>query len=72
MINAEKKTVELWELHGLIPAAKSIKKICDLFELPLEYFGEYYFLYFKHPKELFIGKRWNTYRVEKNNFTECL
>ena len=54
MINAEKKTVELWELHGLVPTAKSIKKICDLFELPLEYFGEYYALYFKHPEELFI------------------
>jgi transcriptional regulator with XRE-family HTH domain len=54
MINAEKKTVELWELHGLVPAAKSIKKICDLFELPLEYFGKYYAIYFKKPEELFM------------------
>jgi len=48
------KTVELWELHDLVPAAKSVKKICDLFELPLEYFGKYYAIYFKKPEELFI------------------
>lgn len=38
MINAEKNTVVLWELHDLVPTAKSVKKICDLFKLPLEYF----------------------------------
>lgn len=54
MINAEKKTVELWELHRLVPAAKSLKKICDLFDIPLEYFGEYYATYFKCPKILFL------------------
>ena len=68
MINAEKKTVELWELHELVPAAKSIKKICDLFELPLEYFGEYYFLYFKHPKELFI--EWKN--INGYSYSDCV
>ena len=55
IINAEKKTVELWELHGLVPTAKSIKKICDLFELPLEYFCEYYAMYFNTPEKFFCN-----------------
>lgn len=68
MINAEKKTVELWELHGLVPTAKSINKICDLFELPLEYFGEYYALYFTNPEKLFFKwKEDNCY-----SFYECV
>ncbi|HEX9027053.1 MAG TPA: hypothetical protein VF839_11405 [Clostridium sp.] len=68
MINAEKKTVELWELHELVPAAKSIKKICDLFEIPLEYFGEYYSLYFNNPEKLFLKwKEENCY-----SFYECV
>lgn len=54
MINAEKKTVELWELYVLITAAKSVKKVCYLFELPLEYFGEYYAIYFRNPEESFV------------------
>ncbi|HEX9026689.1 MAG TPA: XRE family transcriptional regulator [Clostridium sp.] len=54
MINKEKKTMELWELYVLVPAAKSVKKICDLFELPLEYFGEYYTMYFRNPEESFV------------------
>lgn len=68
IINAEKKTVELWELHGLIPAAKSIKKVCDLFELPLEYFDEYYSIYFKNPEELFVEwKNMNGY-----SYSDCV
>ncbi|OOM13481.1 hypothetical protein CLOSAC_15670 [Clostridium saccharobutylicum] len=63
MINAEKKTVELWELHDLVPAAKSIKKICDLFKIPLEYFGDYYSMYFKKPEKLFV--EWKT----RNNYS---
>lgn len=54
MINAEKKTIELWAPHRLVPATKSVNKICDLFDIPLEYFGEYYATYFKCPKILFL------------------
>ena len=68
MINAEKKTVELWELHGLVPSSKSIKKICDFFELPLEYFGEYFAIYFRNPEELFVEwKNRNGY-----SYSECV
>lgn len=54
MINTKKKTVDLQELHSLVPAAKSIKKISNLFEIPLEYFVEYYSVYFKNPEKLFL------------------
>ncbi|WP_238899607.1 hypothetical protein [Clostridium sp. YIM B02500] len=45
MINVEKKTVELWELHGLAPAAKS-----SLLTFVRGDYGLSYDMYFKMKK----------------------
>lgn len=66
MINTEEKSLELWESHKIIPVPKSIKKIYDLFNLPLDYFGEYYSLYYNHPEKLFLEwKSRNGYSYKK-------
>ncbi|MGG7153330.1 helix-turn-helix domain-containing protein [Clostridium neonatale] len=66
MISTEEKSLELWESHKIIPAPKSIKKICTLFNLPLDYFGEYYSLYYNHPEKLFLKwKNRNDYGYKK-------
>lgn len=67
MINSE-KTIEPLELHRFVPAAKSINKSCDLFELPLEYFDKYYSLYFKHPEESFI--EWKN--INGYSYSDCI
>ena len=68
MINAEKKTIELWELHGLASTAKSINKICYLFELPFKYFGEYYSMYFNTPEKLFL--QWK--EINNYSYADCI
>lgn len=66
MINTEEKSLELWEANKIIPAPKSIQKICNLFNLSLEYFGEYYSLYYNHPEKLFLEwKHRNGYSYKK-------
>lgn len=66
MISTEEKSLEFWESNKIIPAPKSIKKICDLFNLPLDYFGEYYSLYYTHPEKLFLEwKSRNGYSYKK-------
>ena len=66
MISTEEKSLELWESHKIIPAPKSIKKICNLFNLPLDYFSEYYSLDYNHPEKLFLEwKNRNGYSYKK-------
>ena len=66
MISAEEKSLELWESNKIIPSPKSIQKICDLFSLPLNYFGTYYSLYYNHPEKLFLKwKSRNDYSYKK-------
>ena len=60
MISTEEKSLEFWESNKIIPAPKSIKKICNLFNLPLDYFSEYY------PEKLFLKwKSRNDYSYKK-------
>lgn len=54
MISTEEKSLELWESNKIISAPKSIQKICNLFNLSLDYFSEYYSLYYNHPEKLFF------------------
>jgi len=66
MISTEEKSLEFWESNKIIPAPKSIKKICDLLNLTLDYFSEYYSLYYNHPEKLFLKwKSRNGYSYKK-------
>lgn len=42
-------TLEGWELHNVMPKANSIKKLCNFFNMPLDYFHIYYNIYFDNP-----------------------
>lgn len=68
MISLEEKSLELWESHKIIPAPKSIKKVCDLFNLPLDYFSEYYSLYYNHPEKLFL--KWKS--INGYSYKKCI
>ena len=66
MISTEEKSLEFWESNKIIPASKFLKKVCNLFNLPLDYFGEYYSLYYNHPEKLFLKwKSRNDYSYKK-------
>lgn len=63
MLNCELKSLQSWEVYNLIPRAASIKKICDLLDIPLNYFGDYYYQYFDSPEDKV--KAWK----EKNGYS---
>jgi len=64
-IHCEIKTVVLWETHKIMPEATSIKKISDTYNVPLDYFHKYYYVYYNNPQELFLEwKKRNGYTYE--------
>lgn len=62
VINYHFDTVMKWEVHNVFPKPESIKIICNLFNVPLEYFHDYYKVYYYSPNE--IIRQWKI----KNNF----
>ncbi|SKA89837.1 DNA-binding transcriptional regulator, XRE-family HTH domain [Clostridium sp. USBA 49] len=56
-------TVNQWEKEGVLPKPESIKDICNAFNLSLQYFHEYYHIYFNNP-----GEKIKEWRI-KNNLT---
>lgn len=65
-IKSELKTVALWEQDKIIPKAPSIKKISDTYNIPLDYFHDYYFIYYNDPIEKFLKwKKQNSYTYEQ-------
>jgi len=50
LLNTDAVTVERWELGIHPPKPSYIKDICSIFNLPLEYFHEYYYFYYISPK----------------------
>ncbi|WP_368254850.1 multiprotein-bridging factor 1 family protein [Clostridium paraputrificum] len=65
-IKSELKTVVLWEQDKIIPKAPSIKKISDTYNIPLEYFHNYYYIYYNNPIEKFLKwKKENNYTYEQ-------
>jgi len=53
-IHCELKSVFLWETNKIIPDATSIKKISDTYNIPLDYFHDYYYIYYNNPEEVFL------------------
>lgn len=65
-IRSELKTVALWEQDKIIPKAPSIKKISDTYNIPLDYFHDYYYIYYNDPIEKFLKwKEQNSYTYEQ-------
>lgn len=62
-IRSELKTVAFWEQDKIMPTAQSIKKISDTYNIPLDYFHDYYYIYYNDPIERFM--KWKT----ENNYT---
>lgn len=62
-IRSELKTVALWEQDKIMPTAPSIKKISDTYNIPLDYFHDYYYIYYNDPIEKFL--KWK----EQNSYT---
>ncbi|AGK95423.1 hypothetical protein Clopa_0361 [Clostridium pasteurianum BC1] len=56
-------TIEGWEVHNIMPKPQSIRKLCDYFNLPYNYFHEYYNIYFNNP-----GDKIKTWKI-KNKLT---
>lgn len=56
-------TLNSWEWYNVYPSPANIKKLCDIFNVDLLYFHEYYDLYFSNP-EIKI-REWK----DKNNIT---
>ena len=46
-----------------MPEAQSIKKISDTYNIPLDYFHKYYYVYYTNPKAVFL--EWK----KKNGYT---
>lgn len=53
-IGNDLKAIKRWESDKCIPPAPFIRKLVALYNLPLEYWGKYYYWYFNHPEELFL------------------
>ncbi|ENK0557980.1 helix-turn-helix transcriptional regulator [Clostridium botulinum] len=49
LLNFHLDTLESWELHNVMPKPNSIKKLCEFFNVSLEYFHNYYSIYFDNP-----------------------
>jgi transcriptional regulator with XRE-family HTH domain len=49
LLNFHWDTLQGWELHNIMPKPDSIKKLCNFFNVPLDYFNEYYTIYFNNP-----------------------
>lgn len=65
-IKSELKTVALWEQDKIMPTSPSIKKISDTYNIPLEYFHNYYYIYYNNPIEKFLKwKKENNYTYEQ-------
>lgn len=65
-IRSELKTVALWEQDKIMPVASSIKKIGDTYNIPLDYFHDYYYIYSNDPIEKFLKwKKQNSYTYEQ-------
>ncbi|NFI56366.1 helix-turn-helix transcriptional regulator [Clostridium botulinum] len=54
IIKCMKKTLWLWEFDRILPHPNSIKKICDNFNIELEYFDYYYKWYFSDYEIAFL------------------
>ena len=65
-IKSELKTVALWEQDKIIPTTPSIKKISDTYNIPLDYFHDYYYISYNNPTETFLKwKKQNGYTYEQ-------
>ncbi|MBB6622584.1 helix-turn-helix transcriptional regulator [Clostridium gasigenes] len=58
VINHNLSTVQHWEVKNVPPTPGSILDICNIFNLELNYFSEYYYLYYNPPIEKII--KWKT------------
>ena len=55
-----------------MPEATSIKKISDTYNIPLDYFHKYYYVYYNNPQEVFLewkNKNGYTYKDLGNMIT---
>lgn len=60
-------TVQRWEINGVFPKPETVKDICTTFGYNLNYFGEYYYVYFNSPGELI--RKW---KLENNySYSKC-
>ncbi|SMC29589.1 hypothetical protein SAMN02745134_03948 [Clostridium acidisoli DSM 12555] len=51
LLNMHCSAIDGWEVHNVMPKPISIDKLCKLFNLPYNYFHEYYKIYFNNPGE---------------------
>lgn len=49
ILNFHVDTLESWELCNVIPKPESIKKLCEYFNVYINYFHEYYTIYYDRP-----------------------
>jgi len=71
MLNTDATTVERWELGIHPPKPEYIKHICKIFDLSLEYFHEYYYLYYNSPK-LEIRKWMNDNNLNNHRLSKLM
>lgn len=50
-INTQVHNIWEWESDANRPSAPVVKRMADYFNIPIEYFGDYYFEYFNNPLE---------------------
>jgi len=62
-IDIQTELVRHWETNEIIPKAPYIKKISDIYNIPLNYFHDYYYIYYNEPEEAFL--KWK----KENNYT---
>lgn len=66
MIGNHLGTVQNWEVDDVPPTPESINNICNIFNIDLTYFGEYYYLYYNPPiKKIIKWKSKNGYTNKK-------
>lgn len=63
LLNFHWSTVQHWEIDGVMPKPESILKLCNYYKVPLNYFHEYYNIYYNVPGDKI--RKWK----EKNNYT---
>lgn len=56
-------TIVGWEVKNIMPKPDNIKKVCQLFNVPLDYFHDYYNIYFNNP-----GNKIKSWK-DKNGYT---
>lgn len=65
-IENDLKAIKRWESDKCIPPAPFIKKLVALYNLPLEYWGKYYYWYYNQADEIFLNwKDTNKYGYEQ-------